>query len=76
MRYLLAIALLAMCSCTTREVTRRTYDGLNLQQECKITEQGMLNAAFCKYTNKNGDTVCAKVGDAGFTVPCDFYEGL
>lgn len=76
MRYLLAIALLVMCSCTKRGTYSREFNGLQLKEECKYTEQGSLAIAFCKLTNKNGDSVCARVGEDGFSVPCDFYEGL
>lgn len=66
----LLVMMFALTACTP--TTNSSMDNMGVKTECKTNEVRI----WCKYTNRSGEVVCAKSGDAGFTIPCSFYEGL
>lgn len=75
MKYVLIVivSMVIAAACNSRSESTDTISSLGITIECKSSPMG---AGFCKYTNRKGSSVCARSGDDGFTVPCEFYDGI
>ena len=70
--YLILVSALIAFACDRNDF-KGDPDKLGITIECKgLTGEPQ----WCKFTNKKGQFVCAKNGDDGFTVPCEFYDGI
>lgn len=72
-RILLLLSLL-LIGCYSRKVYNQEEQSTSVKSVCIGTT--FSGYQWCKYTNKNDESVCAKVGETSFTVPCEFYDGL
>jgi len=72
MKFLLTALMFLVIGCDRKEI-HYEQSTIGVKTDCKGDER---QGFYCKYTNSKGKSVCAKSGDSGFNVPCEFYEDL